>query len=249
MTADASARPVHETLGHWRPRSAADGEDPSVPVAGTVMVLRDTDAGAEVLMMRRPERGSFAGAWVFPGGKVESGDAGVNEPETARHAAARECAEEVGLALAPADLTPHSRWDPPVGAISRIRTWFYLARDTGASLRTAPDEVQEARWWRPDDMLAAHASGETRLYPPTWVTLTVLAACGDAGSAIAAAEAAGVRTFETVPATPEGPGRVLLWAGDADYEVDGLRAGGQGRHRLDMGALPWRYEVDAPGPA
>ena len=46
-----------------------------LPLAGTVVVLRDGALGAEVLLMRRPDRGSFAGGWAFPGGKVEAADA------------------------------------------------------------------------------------------------------------------------------------------------------------------------------
>jgi 8-oxo-dGTP pyrophosphatase MutT (NUDIX family) len=44
--------------------------------AATVVVLRDTANGPEVLMVRRHERaGDFAGASVFPGGLVEPADA------------------------------------------------------------------------------------------------------------------------------------------------------------------------------
>jgi len=43
--------------------------------SATVVVLRDSDRGLEVLLVRRHERaGDFAGASVFPGGLVESGD-------------------------------------------------------------------------------------------------------------------------------------------------------------------------------
>ncbi len=64
----------------------------SLPVAGTVVVRRAADPGFELLLMRRPDRGSFAGAWVFPGGKVEPGDVreGDDEAEDARRAAIRE---------------------------------------------------------------------------------------------------------------------------------------------------------------
>src|SRR5690606_30029325 len=40
--------------------------------AATLLLLRDTPAGLEVLMTRRSERASFApGAYVFPGGRVD----------------------------------------------------------------------------------------------------------------------------------------------------------------------------------
>src|SRR5918912_496662 len=44
--------------------------------SATVVVLRDSERGPEVLLVRRHERsGDFAGASVFPGGLVEPGDA------------------------------------------------------------------------------------------------------------------------------------------------------------------------------
>ena len=50
---------------------------PSVPVtpvpAATVMVLRDTPGGIEVLMVQRTKKADFAGgALLFPGGKVDA---------------------------------------------------------------------------------------------------------------------------------------------------------------------------------
>ena len=98
----------------------------TLPVAGTVVLLRASDPGFEVLLMRRPDRGSFAGAWVFPGGKVEPGDIrGSGDIDDARHAAIRETAEEVGLTVE--DLIVLSEWQPPLEAPTRIRTWFFLA--------------------------------------------------------------------------------------------------------------------------
>ena len=44
--------------------------------AATIVVLRDGGRGIEVLLSRRAERGDHnSGAWVFPGGIVEPGDA------------------------------------------------------------------------------------------------------------------------------------------------------------------------------
>ncbi|MEO1235774.1 MAG: NUDIX domain-containing protein [Planctomycetota bacterium] len=47
-------------------------------------------AEAEVLISRRPEGGSLAGYWEFPGGKVEAN-------ESAEAAAVRELREELGI--------------------------------------------------------------------------------------------------------------------------------------------------------
>ena len=51
----------------------------SVPIrpAATVMLVRDGDAGLEVFMLQRTHAAVFAkGIYVFPGGKVDSADAG-----------------------------------------------------------------------------------------------------------------------------------------------------------------------------
>ena len=53
----------------------------------------------EVLLAQRPEGKSMAGLWEFPGGKVEDGES----PEACL---VRECAEELGIGIDPADLTP-----------------------------------------------------------------------------------------------------------------------------------------------
>ena len=115
----------------------------SLPVAGTVVVLRAADPGFELLLMRRPDRGSFAGAWVFPGGKVEPGDVreGDDEAEDARRAAIRETREEVGLAVD--DLVPLSQWQPPLEAPTRIRTWFFLAEASDEEPSPSAEEVAE----------------------------------------------------------------------------------------------------------
>ncbi len=75
--------------------------DASVPAkpAATVMLLRDSDAGVEVFMLRRTTRATFAGGmYVFPGGKVDEAD-GPGDPGYVI-AAIRECFEEAGVLLA-----------------------------------------------------------------------------------------------------------------------------------------------------
>jgi 8-oxo-dGTP pyrophosphatase MutT (NUDIX family) len=222
-----------------RPRTAADGSDPAVPVAGTVIVVRDGDAGPEVLMMERPDRGSFAGAWVFPGGKVEEQDAGDSESRIALSAGVRETREETGLVLDPGALVTLSVWDPPVGVPKRIRTWFFVApAPTQTVLTLSAHEAVRAEWVRPADMLSRHAAGELTLYPPTWVTLHGLADARDA-AALLIAPATAAR-FDSVARTDDA-GPYLLWAGDAEFEDQRGEASGT-RHRLRIGSLPWVYE-------
>ena len=64
----------HVGLPCYGSEMASDGPSP----AATVLVLRDSPAGPEVFMVRRQEgTGSFAGAHVFPGGRVDGSDAGA----------------------------------------------------------------------------------------------------------------------------------------------------------------------------
>lgn len=85
--------------------------------AATVVVLRDSDAGPELLMLKRSGKaGFFPHAWVFPGGRVDDSDRTAQTrgcvpalPVEDAHfavAAIRECFEEAGVWLgkgAPSD--------------------------------------------------------------------------------------------------------------------------------------------------
>ncbi|GAB6857127.1 NUDIX hydrolase [Microbacterium xylanilyticum] len=212
----------------------SSAEDDDLPVAGTAVVLRDAAGGIEVLLLRRPDRGSFAGAWVFPGGMVEPGDhvPGADEQEDAGRAAVRETAEEAGLELE--RLVPLSCWVPPAGIPKRVRTWFFLAADPGGALRPAPAEVVEARWFRPDSALAARDAGQIALMPPTWRTLHALQRAADVEEALAGAgDPAVFRTRMQATAA----GRLFFWDGD---ELAGAAAGA--RERLVAEDPAWRFE-------
>ncbi|GAA5211416.1 NUDIX hydrolase [Microbacterium kyungheense] len=239
--ADRALRAVADSVTDSRARLPEDATDPSIPVAATVVLLRDGDAGLEVLVIERPDRGSFAGAWVFPGGKLEDGDrAGADEAEddVARRAGVRETHEETGLVIDPAVLETLSVWDPPPGLALRIRTWFFVAPAAEGEITLSPGEAVAAEWARPAELLERHGRGELTLYPPTWVTLHGLAAHADAASVLGSARLAGVQRFETVARRgAEGP--LLVWHGDDDWDPDAAASGS--RHRLEIGALPWRY--------
>lgn len=221
-------------------RAAAPGDAAAGPlaVAATVVVLRDGPGGPEVLMIERPDRGSFAGAWVFPGGKVDPGDLGDTAEAVARAAAVRETREETGLLVAREDLVLFALWDPPRDLPLRIRTWFFFVRDPGGALDLAADEAVASMWARPAEVLERHARGGLTLYPPTWVTLHEIAGQQDVDDVLAVARLGGPRRYETVART--GPhGQLLLWREDAEYDTAG--AGGSARHRLDLSVLPWVY--------
>ncbi len=195
--------------------------DDSLPVAGTVVLLRDADTGFEVLLIRRPSRGSFAGAWVFPGGKVEPADHrdGATEQDDARRAGIRETFEEVGLTID--DVQPLAEWHPPLEAPTRIRTWFFVGRAPEQEPVPSADEVAEVAWVSPAEALARHAAGEWVLFPPTWITLRQLSAFADAQTALSSGGAA--QLFQT---------RVL----------DGGRTFSWTQGRLQADTLPWTFE-------
>ena len=78
----------------------AEPISPLIPAA-TVILIRDKPGGVETLMLRRNRAlKAFAGAWVFPGGRVDPSDApGAPELDRAKAAAIREAHEETGLTL------------------------------------------------------------------------------------------------------------------------------------------------------
>ncbi|WP_439591466.1 NUDIX hydrolase [Microbacterium sp.] len=239
--ADRALRALGDAVGESRPRVATDGADPDIPVAATVVLLRDAAEGPEVLLIERPDRGSFAGAWVFPGGKLDPADhdaTDTQEWDAARRAAVRETAEETGLVIEVADLVTLSVWDPPPGIPLRIRTWFFLCAAPDGDLVLSAAEAVSARWERPSEILDRHARGELTLYPPTWVTLHGLARGRTSAEVMDAAERAGVERFDSVARRgPTGP--MLLWQGDGQYAVADAEA--SARHRLEVGVLPWVY--------
>ena len=98
--------------------SKTDGVVPKP--ASSIMLIRDTMDGLEVLMMKRAQTMAFApGAFVFPGGKVDAsdGDAGrwrrringrMTDDMGFRIAALRELYEEVGVLL----MNPYQQFTP-----------------------------------------------------------------------------------------------------------------------------------------
>ena len=71
----------------------------NIPTWTPVVALALTDAGGRLLLQQRPLGKHHGGLWEFPGGKVET----VENP---RFALVREIAEELGLTIDPADLSP-----------------------------------------------------------------------------------------------------------------------------------------------
>ncbi|MDJ0338517.1 NUDIX hydrolase [Cryobacterium sp. PH31-O1] len=240
----------------------------SIGVAATVVLLRDSPEGPEVLLLERPRhRGSFAGAWVFPGGGVDAedrlstdaaapagratgeatGEASAAQAEAieelaARRAAVREVLEETALEVAPEALVATALWVPPLNVPKRLRTWFYLTTAPPGTIVLAEDEVIDFVWLRPEEALERHASAVMTLVAPTWVTLHGLQGHASVADIVAEAGQRGLAHYETrLGASARGP--ALFWAGDVAYADDALAEQAGGRNRLEIGGLPWAYSV------
>jgi 8-oxo-dGTP pyrophosphatase MutT (NUDIX family) len=212
---------------------------PVVPAA-TVVLLRAGRAAPEVLLLRRSSKLAFhGGAWVFPGGRVDLAAGETDDDAGARRAAAREAQEEAGLALDPASLVPLSHWTTPEGQPRRFATWFYVAEAAGAEVRVDGGEIHDHRWCTAAEALAAQRAGEIELPPPTFVTLSGLAAHATPHAALAAATAEPPLVY--LPRIVKaGPGMASLYPGDAGWERrDAERPGA--RHRLLFLESGWRY--------
>jgi 8-oxo-dGTP pyrophosphatase MutT (NUDIX family) len=192
----------------------APGEElnpgPEIParVAASVIVLRDTPGGPEVLLVQRnPSSRFMGGAWVFPGGAVDA-------DETVEQTALRELAEEASVELGDArELVPFSRWITPAEVKIRFDTWFFVARAPDAA-EPAVDgaECVDLTWIRPQAALDSFAGGGLQLVFPTIKHLEQLAAFDSVASTIEVA-----RGREVVAVQP----RIVVTGGDARVLLPG----------------------------
>jgi 8-oxo-dGTP pyrophosphatase MutT (NUDIX family) len=152
------------------------GEPTKPRQAATVILLRGGGERLEVLLAKRnPAQRFMGGAWVFPGGAVDTDDG----EGTAAHRAAgvREVAEEVGIELpGPDALVRFSRWITPAMVKIRFDTHFFLAA-VPDDVTATPDgsETVDADWFTPQGALDAYARDEIVLVFPTIKTLESLA--------------------------------------------------------------------------
>jgi 8-oxo-dGTP pyrophosphatase MutT (NUDIX family) len=189
---------------------------PEIParVAASVIVLRDSPDGPEVLLVQRNPNARFmGGAWVFPGGAVDS-------DESVEQTALRELAEEAAVHVAdPAELTPFSRWITPAEVKIRFDTWFFVVRaPDGAEAAADGSECVDLRWIAPQAALDAGAQGQLELVFPTIKHLEQLAGFATVEDTIEAA-----REREVVPIQPrivvEDGGAKVLLPGEPGFET------------------------------
>ncbi len=98
------------------------------------------DDSARVLLQQRRADRQHGGLWEFPGGKLEPG-------ETLVCAVLREVEEELGLTLAPADLTYLAAADDPA---SGIVITLYTCRRWPGSPRCL--DAAELGWFAADEL-------------------------------------------------------------------------------------------------
>ena len=169
-------------------------EPAPVRPAATVLLLRDTPQGIEILMTRRSMNASFApGAYVFPGGGIDAQDAAAHGQATRRPtqsdthltqaiAAIRESFEELGVLLARrADGSPADASD--VAALDRHAPFAAQCAARGLTLAAA-DVYVLAHWITDRDLprrfdvpflVARMPAGQTPVaddaeqFEPVWV--------------------------------------------------------------------------------
>jgi 8-oxo-dGTP pyrophosphatase MutT (NUDIX family) len=185
--------------------------------AASLILLRDSPDGAEVLLVQRnPEQRFMGGAWVFPGGAV-------HDAEDADHAATavRELEEEAGIRLPEdAELIPFSRWITPEGELVNIRfdTWFYTARaPDGAEARPDGGECVDSCWITPAGALEAHARDELALVFPTIKHLELLSEMHTVDATLAAARERRIEPVLPKVAMRDGAPHIVL-PGEPGYE-------------------------------
>jgi 8-oxo-dGTP pyrophosphatase MutT (NUDIX family) len=140
--------------------------------AATLILLRERDGSPpETLMIQRSAAMAFgAGAWVFPGGRVDPGDValaqGLQRDDlalddlAARIAAIRETIEEAGVAIGLSPL-------PDRVALAALRAGLHAGEAFAGlldrfGLALAPDAlIPFSRWWPPE---SASRRFDTRFY-------------------------------------------------------------------------------------
>ena len=105
------------------------------------------DPDGRVLIAQRPEGKAHAGAWEFPGGKVEQG-------ETPEQALIRELREELGVEPCEQCLQPFAFASHPLESDRHMLMPLYVCRRWDGFVD--PKEGQKIAWARPDT-LASYA--------------------------------------------------------------------------------------------
>ncbi len=215
--------------------------------AATVVILRESPLGPEVLLLKRHANSKdLGGAFVFPGGKRDEADASpeslsqlgqhlddlhaqLGEPDlTPAHAASlfaaalREAQEECGLQLDSTHLRPWSRWVTPrmpSMMSKRFDTRFFLARAPAEQTAVHDDhETTESIWITPRNALIQYWDGQMMLAPPQIMSLSHLTLYSNVQLALEAAANQRPPIIQPEPFDQEGT-RVICYPGDPRHPV------------------------------
>jgi 8-oxo-dGTP pyrophosphatase MutT (NUDIX family) len=191
-----------------------EGEVTEAREASTIILLRDSPDGPEVLLVQRnPEQKFMGGAWVFPGGSTSPDDG--DELRTA----IRELEEEAGIELSDShELVRFSRWITPAQVKVRFDTHFFVAEAPEHAEPTVDgSECVDWRWARPQDALDMHRDDELMLVFPTIKHLEQLARFRTVSETLETARASRVLPVEPRVLVDGGVAQVLL-PGEPGYD-------------------------------
>ena len=230
----------------WESEHEERGTSALIPAA-TVVIMRDSKSGIELLMLRKNSKVAFGGMWVFPGGKIDENDkvidsdGSLDELATATNAAARETFEEAAISVSQENLFWFSHWVPPAITPKRFSTYFFATKLMDGDEVTIDDsEIIEHNWFRPHEAISLRDAGEIELAPPTWVTLNRLISFANVEDALNDLDDKDPMFYEThIAQSTKGP--VAMWFGDAGYEKTDPDMSGK-RHRLTMTTDGYYFE-------
>lgn len=232
------------------------GRDATPMEAATVVVLRESAGGMDVLMLKKNSKIHFGGMWVFPGGRVDPEDAHADDEQPfARfeRAAIREAREEAAIDLSGYTLKHLSHWLPPPVRRVRFSTHFFVTLVPASIEEVVVDggEITEHAWVRPEAALRARHAGEVELVTPTFVTLDWLRRMREPRAALAAIGARHMPFHTHI--LPTDDGNIAFYAGDAAYDSMDPHAPGP-RRRANMLKSGWWWEEhdghgNGPAPA
>jgi 8-oxo-dGTP pyrophosphatase MutT (NUDIX family) len=227
--------------------------------AATVIAVRGEAADFEVLLIKRATTVSLPGFWTFPGGREETSDVelamriGLLEhpdhqhvSEPLRHLAItawREFREEVGATVTPSPtevgdlLIPLSHWITPAVMKRRYNTLYYLTDVPIGDFTLDTNEVEEARWWKPEDYLSAIQAAEIPATPPVIRTMIDLELCPDTTAAIAWARSA--RLLAVEPVLRAGNPAHVFFPGHPEHPSTGESIGAPSTLRSTSGRWEW----------
>ena len=213
--------------------------------ASTVAIINDGDNGIEVLMVRRNENlANAAGAWAFPGGRVEDEDYLETDDHklAAQCAAVRETIEETGLCLTKENLIPFAHWTTPEGPRRRYATWFFITElASPPAVRVDGNEIVDHCWLTPHQVLQRHREGMMEITAPGFITLTRLIKFSNSNEAIATFAAQDLLHYNP-KLLKTNSGRIIFYEGDAGYDTCNIDIKGE-RNRIVMTDTEWHYQT------